>query len=121
MKKSVAFFLILVMIIITAFMLIFINKNSDAPLDDYPPCVYIQDNVYITSGNAVTTLPSDVILLGEIKKTVSRSEPLPEKNFTSNVFPIGTKIYGSKTDSTLVYVQLETTGEDKYSIYKTTE
>lgn len=121
MKKSVAFVLIIVMIVITAFVLIFINKNSDVPLGDYPPSVYIQDNVYITTGNAVTTLPSDVILLGEIKKTVSQSEPLPKKNFSSNVFPIGTKIYGSKTDSTTVYVQFETTEENKYSIYKTTE
>jgi len=98
------------------FLMIGCAKESEEGEGEYPPLIYVNDNLY-KEQSLVKKYSSDWVCLGEIQKEVSRAEAMPEENFTANSWPVGTKVY--LDDKERVWIQItQGNNEGKYIGYE---
>jgi hypothetical protein len=77
--------------------------------------IYVRDNLYAETADVVNSPPDKALSVGAIEKLVPQNEAMPQENFTSNVMPVGSEIYGEETDQSVIYVKLS---DGKYSVYE---
>lgn len=116
-KLVILSFLIGVLSSATYFILI--NEETAPQLSDLPLQVFVNDAVYSTTGNYVSVIPDEADYIGSIIEVVPQHEPMVHENFYSNALPIGTKIYFSALDSSLIYAKVKnSSGNELYAEYK---
>ena len=94
------------------------NNDGANVSSDYKPMVYVQDVIYGDTGKVIDALPSDALLIGSIEKAVSQNEPMVEENYTSNSLPVGSEIYTSESEVSMIYIKLSGTSSDQFLIYE---
>lgn len=115
MKKIVLFFIGVSIILLALSCTKTGTNNND--LSDYRPMVYVQDNLYAETADVTSILPDQAIYIGKVERVIPQNEPMQRENFTSNALPVGSEIYYSESEPTIIYVSLLDTNEEKYSMY----
>jgi hypothetical protein len=92
---------------------------------DYRPMIYIQDSLYGETADVVSALPDNAVNIGKIVKLVAQNEPMVLENLASNVMPVGSEIYGIKSDKNVIHFELSNIyielPNGEYSVYELLE
>ena len=78
-------------------------KESEEGEGVYPPLIYVNDYLY-KEQQLIKKYSTEWMYLGEIQNEVSRAEPVPEENFTTNSWPVGTKVYMDEKERVWIQV-----------------
>lgn len=85
---------------------VFIFGEEHVHQRDYRPMISFGDSLYFDTGKAEEQLSKEWMKIGEIKEFCSSNKPMKTgaDHYVSNMFSIGTEIYGKSQDLDVIYI-----------------
>lgn len=104
--------MVLIYMVLLSIILTGCNKHrhigdTEEILWDYKPMISIDNLLYGDTGYIEEKLPNDSLMIGEIEKEVTQTEPMVKDKpyYISNTLPVETKIYGIDKDIDIIYAE----------------